>query len=761
MKIIKRIALLQMNSVLASPLAWLVLVGFSILVAGLLIPTIDSAAFNGGLYDTDEYFPIISALFTAQSKGLYIILSSIITILIPMMTMGVISQEKRDGTIKLLYSSPIKISSIVIGKFLSTMLFVTLLMSVVFLACITAFFTVENADVGIMTSGFIAIYLLAMLTAAVTLYVSTLSSYPVIDVLGTVALLFGINLIYGQVKDVAIVSDIIYWLSPVNHTQITINGLLLSRTVIYFVGITVMFLFLAYTKLRAEKENKKSIVRLRMINAGIIAITVSIITIFSQPGTQLYHDFSASKKNVLSEEFSEELSYFKDKPVKIVTYVNVILNSSFTFGLSPSGMIKEKQFFLKYFLELPQIEMEYVYYYNPKDLDILTQYTGPSESGKSLDEILKSRAENAKMSVDDFVHVSSLPDYAQKERENRDYARMTGTFRLVIADNKTMPLEYQYDDQLAFPMDENIITVFKRIKEGGVELGFVQGHSERAYLGDAPDSFSKLFAKKNERFSLINTGFNIKSIDTANDKLLDNDFIVIADPKTPFADKELAKITEYLNSGKNMLITTEPGSEGVINPIISMMGIKMLSGKIVHDNSQFTSDIYYCKSPDFIDDFWRANPTEIKGSAGFEILDNSLFEIETILVNDGKDSWLKSTASDAPKGINYPLMLKLTRKIGDSEQVIIISGDSDIFSNDMNNNRFKMIPTANYGLLQGIFKFFSGEDYPIVAPKFTIKDLRTTIPYLDMPYLKALWYAGIPLSFILFAFYKLRSRRQK
>ena len=132
--------------------------------------------------------------------------------LIPIVGMGVISREELTGTINLLYSSPVKLKSLVLGKFLALQTFVSLLVFIMMVFVIIGGLTIHNFDGMSMIASLITFYLYSAMIAALVVLVSTLSSYPVIDAVIAIAILYGLKIIYGLVSDVAIINEIVYWL---------------------------------------------------------------------------------------------------------------------------------------------------------------------------------------------------------------------------------------------------------------------------------------------------------------------------------------------------------------------------------------------------------------------------------------------------------------------------------------------------------------------------------------------------------------------
>jgi ABC-2 type transport system permease protein len=121
-------------------------------------------------------------------QGLYEMVTTKIFLYIPLLTMGLISREINSGTIKLLYSSPIKIRQIVIGKYLAIMVYNLLLITILVVFAVSGMLSIHSADKGLLFSGLLGIYLLLCAYSAIGLFMSCLTSYQVVSAISTLVL---------------------------------------------------------------------------------------------------------------------------------------------------------------------------------------------------------------------------------------------------------------------------------------------------------------------------------------------------------------------------------------------------------------------------------------------------------------------------------------------------------------------------------------------------------------------------------------------
>ncbi len=169
---------------------------------------------------------------------------------IPALTMRTFAEEKKTGTIELLLTKAVTDRQIVIGKFLACLALV--LIALVF--SLPYYFTIAwlgPVDHGAVWCGYIGIILLSAAYISVGLYASSLQSDQIVAFLmtlciGVVLFLFTWILttyIFGTA------GRILEYLNAYTHYESLSRGVLDSKSVIYFVSISVLFLVLAETNL--------------------------------------------------------------------------------------------------------------------------------------------------------------------------------------------------------------------------------------------------------------------------------------------------------------------------------------------------------------------------------------------------------------------------------------------------------------------------------------------------------------------------------
>ena len=236
------IACTELQTLFYSPIAWLTLVIF-IIQAGVAF----TGSFGAYVQRFDlGYKPVnlTQAIFIGYS-GLFYSILPYLFYYFPLITMGLMSRELSSGSIKLLYSSPVNNVQIILGKFLSMMIYGLAFIGILLIFIVFGAFTIENFDFWRTIVALLGIYLLVCAYSAIGLFMSSLTSYQIVAALGTLAILFVLNMVGGLWQDIEWVRDITWWLSISGRVEEFITGLICSEEFLYFIIVTGLFISLS------------------------------------------------------------------------------------------------------------------------------------------------------------------------------------------------------------------------------------------------------------------------------------------------------------------------------------------------------------------------------------------------------------------------------------------------------------------------------------------------------------------------------------
>ncbi len=234
-----------------SPLAWLVMALSQLLIAYLFLTQID-------------YFmqiqPKISAIPGAPGVTELIVMplfnnAAIILLLIsPLITMRLLAEEKRNGSLPLLFSAPLSVSQIVLGKYLGSLgFFLVLLLLISAMPLSLALGT--DLDYGLMFSGLFGLILLVASFSAIGLFLSSLTKQPAIAAMSSFSALFLLWIIdwTGSSQNIADSGGVIQWLSLLRHFEPLLQGNVHTRDLAYFLILIMSFLALTIHRLNSQR----------------------------------------------------------------------------------------------------------------------------------------------------------------------------------------------------------------------------------------------------------------------------------------------------------------------------------------------------------------------------------------------------------------------------------------------------------------------------------------------------------------------------
>ncbi len=181
-------------------------------------------------------------------------LFSIVIFLVPMLTMRLFSEERRQKTEQALFTAPVRFTGIVMGKFLAclTMYLMGMGITLVYFLVLCAF---RIPDAAVFFGNFLGLGLLGAALCAIGIFISSLTESQVIAAVGSLAI--GLLLLFSNsftpVVSNQLVSKLILNLSFYEHYLDFTRGLLNLADLTFFVSMTGLFLFLTVRHLERRR----------------------------------------------------------------------------------------------------------------------------------------------------------------------------------------------------------------------------------------------------------------------------------------------------------------------------------------------------------------------------------------------------------------------------------------------------------------------------------------------------------------------------
>ena len=243
------IAWRELRTLFLSPLAWTVLGVVQAILAYLFLAELDRfqrlaprlGAMSGAPGISDL---VVSPLFANAAVVLLLVL--------PLMTMRLISGERANGTLPLLYSAPVSMTRIVLGKYLGILGFLAIMLGMLVLMPLSLTFGAD-LDYGKLASGTLGLGLMLASFTAAGLFLSSLTRQPTVAAVGTFGLLLLLWILDWSGNLGAGAQAVVQYLSLLTHFQDLRRGLVNTTDVAYYLLFIATFLVLTIRRLDADR----------------------------------------------------------------------------------------------------------------------------------------------------------------------------------------------------------------------------------------------------------------------------------------------------------------------------------------------------------------------------------------------------------------------------------------------------------------------------------------------------------------------------
>ena len=739
-----------------SPIAWLILIIFAV-QSGMTfsenVRTFYVSQVAGG--DNKSLTMLIYiGLFRTMLDNLYLY--------VPLLTMGLMSRELGSGSIKLLYSSPVSNSQIILGKYFSMLVLGLGFVLILVLEIVGGYFAIENFDIGMTLIGLLGFYLTFCAYAAIGLFMSTITQYQVVAAMGTLAVLAVLSFIGGVGQDIDFIRDITWWLSVSGRTKGILEGIIGSADILYFLLVILLFLTLAVLKLRGERTRSSGAV-LWLQYGGVIVVVLLCGYLTSRPVMMAYYDATQNKQNTLSVESREFMKGLKEK-LTLVTYVNYLDMRKY-IGM-PAGRIEDLKRFEKYRRFKPDMEMKYVYYYHHSENSYLSE----------KDRVLDDRSRMEKMAeADDFDPKMFLSYDQLKEEVNLADEDFRFVRRFEYENGKKAFLRI-FDDMKVHPFELEISSALKTLVEKSPVIAFSTGHGEKSPDNTSERGYSLWAKEPGYRQALINRGFTVVS--TRLDSPVDDsvDVLVLADLRHALTELEMKHLADYLEKGGNLLLIGENRRQAQMNPVAALLGLKFSEDFLVQPSSPYQGDWVMASLTGEIADkvpalnypFRQRMPFAMPTVLDIETVDDKGFEITDVLRTPMMGVWNEKQTVDflnATPVLNpetgeseqaYVVAKYLTRQMGEKEQRILVFGDADWLT-----------PTAtqkhkpNMALVNPLFELLTYNRFPVQVTLYPPIDNKILLTQDSLEWMKKGYVWFVPVIILLLAGLLWFGRRKK
>ena len=203
--------------------------------------------YQGGFWQVDR----------ATMMRLFDFAPGALCLVVPLVTMATLAEEKRSGTIELLITMPVKDSEVIMGKYLAAMGMCCILLLATLTYPIAMFWhpwTLGSLDWGPVWTGYLGLLLYCGASVGLGMMVSSFTESQIISFFVTalaMLTLWGLGFLVESVQGAT--GDILSFVSFQSRFQPFAHGLIDSRAVIYFLSIAVVCLLVSFRQLESRK----------------------------------------------------------------------------------------------------------------------------------------------------------------------------------------------------------------------------------------------------------------------------------------------------------------------------------------------------------------------------------------------------------------------------------------------------------------------------------------------------------------------------
>ena len=249
MQKISLIGLTEFKRFFNAPLAWSILAILQFILAMMFLLLIDG--FITGIQTETVGQEVSLGVTDVVVSRIYLWAGVIMLMVMPILTMRSFAEERMNKTLPLLISAPISFTQLVLGKYLALILLMLIVVVMVSLMPLSLSLG-TTLDYGRVATSALGLFLLLTSFAAAGLYISALTTQPIIAAVASFGLLLLLVVFYISGTSNTNASTLFIYLSPISHFFNFSDGILNSADITYYILFIVLFLVLTVHRLDAK-----------------------------------------------------------------------------------------------------------------------------------------------------------------------------------------------------------------------------------------------------------------------------------------------------------------------------------------------------------------------------------------------------------------------------------------------------------------------------------------------------------------------------
>ena len=178
---------------------------------------------------------------------------TLILLFAAVLTMRLITEEKKLGTWELLLTVPVRATEIILGKFLSSLAVLTgmLLLTFYYPILLMVF---GDPDLGPIITSYLGLFLLGSAALAIGIFASSLTSNQIVSAVVAGGILFALWFL-GLAGNFAsgVLGELLSYLSLSRHFPDFVRGIVDTKAVVYYLSVAALFLYMAIKSIETDR----------------------------------------------------------------------------------------------------------------------------------------------------------------------------------------------------------------------------------------------------------------------------------------------------------------------------------------------------------------------------------------------------------------------------------------------------------------------------------------------------------------------------
>jgi ABC-2 type transport system permease protein len=247
------IAKKEIKSYFSSPIAYVVITVFLVLTGFFFASAVNWFSAQSIQMSQNPYYSQQININQMVFSPLFHNMSIILLLMLPLLTMRLFSEEKKIGTEELLFTSPVSIGQIIVGKFVAALGVLAVMLALSFLPAIFTFLW-GNPELAQILNGYLGLFLMGAAFIAAGIFFSSLTENQIVSAILTFgALLLFWILNWAAYSATGMWKGVLDYLSIFQHFDDMTRGILDTADVAYYVSFAFFGLFLTHSVIQSRR----------------------------------------------------------------------------------------------------------------------------------------------------------------------------------------------------------------------------------------------------------------------------------------------------------------------------------------------------------------------------------------------------------------------------------------------------------------------------------------------------------------------------